>query len=338
MKPRKLKSGSWNLSVYIGKDADGKKRYRSVTKATRKECIIEANRISVKRGSVLRVAEAVERYIAAKKNVLSPNTYRSYLAMYNNHIKNDPFGIIPIEVLTDTQVQKWVSKLATESSPKTVKNIYSLFLASVKFEDVRLAYNVKLPQRKAVRLHTPTTAEVMKVMEMAKDNPPLYRAIVLGAVGMMRLGEICALTAEDIDRKRNTITISKAMALTADNDIVIKPPKTDASNRTIVLPKYVIDLLPKKGYIIGSTPNAISTAFRKLMKKADVVPFRFHDLRHYAASIAASSSVGASVESIKARGGWATDGMMKRIYINQIGDEVDKDTAAINAYYESKWG
>lgn len=334
MKPRKLKSGSWNVYVYVGKDADGKKHYRSVTKPTRKECLTEAMKLSVRKVGVLRVGEAVERYLDAKKAVLSPNTYRSYLAIFRNHIQPDAFAIIPIDVLTDSQVQKWVSKLAAKESAKTVKNIYGLFLAAVKFEDVRIAFNVRLPQRKAARLHTPTTAEVEKVLELAKGNDPLYRAIILGAVGMMRLGEICALTAEDIDRKKHTITINKSMALSADNTIVIKPPKTDASNRTIVVPGYVIDMMPKEGSIIGSSPNAVSIAFRKLIKKADVVPFRFHDLRHYAASIAASSSVGASVESIKARGGWATDGMMKRIYINQIGDEVDKDTRAINDFYE----
>lgn len=335
MKPRKLKSGSWNVSVYVGKDENGKKHYRSVTAKTRKECLTKAQGITVKHGEYMRVTDAVTEFLTAKRNVLSPNTYRAYLAIYNNHIKESVIGAVPISLLTDSIVQKWVSRLALEAAPKTVKNIYGLFSAALRFEDNRITFNVKLPQSKMQKLHTPTTAEVKAVLELAKPNPPLYRAILLGAVGMMRLGEICALTADDVNREKNTVTINKAAALTADHKVVIKPPKTDASNRTILLPKNVTEVLPKQGKIVDMTPNAVSMAFRKLIRKADVVPFRFHDLRHYAASIAASSSIGASVESIKARGGWATDGMMKRIYINRLADEVDKDTMMILNYYEN---
>lgn len=336
MKPKKTKSGKWNVCVYVGTDATGKKRFRSVTMPTKKECIAEASKISVSQSKVIRVEEAVRRYLEAKKNVLSPNTYRGYLVVFNNYIKDDVFGFLPIDYLSDGNIQRWVSRLAEKKSPKSVKNIYGLFAAAIRFEKPGTIFSVKLPQNKQPKLHTPTTAEVEKVLEASKAsrNKDLYMAVLLAAVGMMRLGEICALTADDIDRGKNTITINKATALTSDNEIVIKPPKNDSSNRTIILPRYVIDNLPGNGKIIASTPNAISMAFRKMIKRIDVVPFRFHDLRHYAASIAASSSVGASVESIKARGGWATDGMMKRVYINQLSDEVDKDTQAINTFYE----
>ena len=343
MKPHKLNSGSWNISVYVGKDADGNRHYRSVTAKTRRECVEKALALTQsqrEKRKVIRVEEAVRLYLESKKAVLSPNTYRMYKSMYRNYFNNDGIGFFPIENLSDQYVQKWVSGLSETESPKTVRNIYGLLTAAIRFQNARVSFSVKLPQKRMPKLHTPTTAEVEAVLEAAKGSltKDIYTAVLLAAVGMMRLGEICALTADDIDRQRNTITISKSAALTADNTIVIKPPKNDSSNRTIIMPKYVIDLLPTSGRIIESTPNAISTAFRKLMKRTDVPTFRFHDLRHYAASIAASSSVGASVESIKARGGWATDGMMKRVYINQIGDEVDKDTQNINIFYEKLWG
>ena len=195
MKPRKLKSGSWNVSVYVGKDENGKKHYRSVTAKTRKECLTKAQGITVKHGEYMRVTDAVTEFLTAKRNVLSPNTYRAYLAIYNNHIKESVIGAVPISLLTDSIVQKWVSRLALEAAPKTVKNIYGLFSAALRFEDNRITFNVKLPQSKMQKLHTPTTAEVKAVLELAKPNPPLYRAILLGAVGMMRLCELCALTA-----------------------------------------------------------------------------------------------------------------------------------------------
>ena len=150
----------------------------------------------------------------------------------------------------------------------------------------------------------------------------------------MRRGEIAALTADDLDFSRNTISITKAYARSADNKWVLKPPKTSASNRVIVMPRFVMDALPKEGRVVSLSPAKISDHFRELLKRSGNTQFRFHDLRHYAASIAASSSVGASAETIKARGGWSTDSVMKRIYINQIGDEVDKDTQNVISFYE----
>ncbi len=343
MKPRKLKSGNWNVSVYVGMDAKGQKHYRSVTAPTRKECLSKALDLSSAtrdRRKVVRIEEVVRKYIQAKEAVLSPNTIRMYKSMYQNFFNNDRIGFFPADAITDQYVQRWVGDLAKLESPKTVRNIFGLFSAAMRFENPKYIFSVTLPQKKMPKLHTPTTAEVDAIISMSREreDKSLYYAILLGAVGMMRLGEVCALTAADIDRKKNTITINKSLALNADNELVVKPPKNDSSNRTIIMPKYVIDELPTTGRIVPSSPNAISIAFKKLIRKADVVPFRFHDLRHYAASIAASSSIGASVESIKARGGWATDGMMKRVYINQIGEEVDKDTQNINIFYEKKWG
>ena len=343
MKPRKLKSGNWNVSVYVGMDADGQKHYRSVTAPTRKECLAKALDLSSStrdRRKVVRVEEVVRKYIQTKEAVLSPNTTRMYKSMYDNYFNNDRIGFFPADRIDDRYVQRWIGELSKIESPKTVRNIYGLFSAAMRYENPRYIFAVNLPQRRMPKLHTPTTDEVDKIISMSKEreDKTLYYAILLGAVGMMRLGEVCALTADDIDRKKNTITINKSLAVAPDGSLVVKPPKNDSSNRTIEMPQFVIDELPKSGRIVPISPNAVSMLFRKLIKKSGVVPFRFHDLRHYAASIAASSSIGVSVETIKARGGWATDGMMKRVYINQIGDEVDKDTQNINIFYEKKWG
>lgn len=340
MKPQKLKSGNWNVRVYLGKDENGKSIIRSVTAPTRKAVIEEAVSLSHKaKGKNLNVREAVDAFIDARESVLSPHTVRGYHSVYKHHIENDGIGVVPLDMLTDGHVQKWVSRLVQAGlSPKSVRNAYGLFSAAMLYHNRRLVFNVRFPQRQRPKLHTPTTEEVMAVAEAARQtNYELYKAILLGAVGMMRRGEICALTAEDLDFKRNTISVTKALALTEDNEIVVKPPKNESSNRTVIMPKSVMDKLPHEGKVVDMTPNAVTIAFRKLLKKECLPSFRFHDLRHYAASIAASSSVGASVESIKARGGWATDGMMKRVYINQLGDEVDKDTQAITKYYDENF-
>ena len=332
---RKLKSGRWNARAYIGKDESGKSVFRSFTADTK----VEAERLAVlnsfKYQRDMRVGEMVDTFIESRKAVLSPSTYRSYKCAYDTHIKSDAFGMIPISSVDSVKVQRWVNGLTRRRTPKTVKNIYGLFAASLNYfyPDVRI--QVKLPQSVQPKLHTPTTKEVEAVIELARQrDPELHKAALLGSIGMMRRGEIAALTADDCDFARNTISITKSLARTAENEWVIKPPKTNASNRVVVMPKFVMDVLPREGKIVALTPAKITEHFHTIVKRAGVPMFRFHDLRHYAASIAASSSIGASTESIKARGGWSTDSVMKRVYINQIGDEVDCDTLKILEFAE----
>lgn len=336
MNAKKLPSGKWCVRVYIGKDENGKSKTKYITAPTRKEAIEKAA-LYIQKGDDMRVKDIVYRYIEVRKAVLSPNTHRGYIGMYNASIKDNVFGSLYFSHVTDAFVQRWVSQLAKEKTPKTVKNTYGLFTAAVSFYYPRTYFNVKLPQAMRPKLHTPTTGEVQKVLEYAKThNFELYKAILLSAVGMMRQGEIAALTAEDINFEKGLVSITKSLAKTADNEFVIKPPKNESSNRIIRLPDFVINQLPRHGKIVNMNPRYITLAFTRMIKKLDVGPFRFHDLRHYAASIAASSSIGASVETIKARGGWATDSMMKRVYINLLGDEEDKDVSLINDFYEKK--
>ncbi len=60
--------------------------------------------------------------------------------------------------------------------------------------------------------------------------------------GGMRKGEILALTFDDIDFKRQTISITKSVSY-VNHRLIIKEPKTQTSNRVIVVPKHVIDLI-----------------------------------------------------------------------------------------------
>ena len=138
----------------------------------------------------------------------------------------------------------------------------------------------------------------------------------------MRRGEICALT--DCDIVGNTVSVNKGYVLDKDNKWVLKhSPKTDSSNRIIVMPDFVIDRIRGiEGEIIKATPGQISSRFNRAIHFSGLPHFRFHDLRHYCASILHAMNI--PDQYIMARGGWATDNVMKRVYFGEISDEAAK--------------
>ncbi|MBR5379302.1 MAG: site-specific integrase [Clostridia bacterium] len=64
----------------------------------------------------------------------------------------------------------------------------------------------------------------------------------IAVMGGLRRGEMCALTWKDVDFDKETVSITKAVAVTKDAP-VIKGPKTDAGIRDIVLPAECFALL-----------------------------------------------------------------------------------------------
>ena len=290
MKARKLSSGRWNCRAYVGKDKNGKSMFRSYTADTKTEAERLAALNTLKSSRDMRVVDMVYAYMEGRKAVLSPTTYRSYVCLYHANIEKNIFGERFVSTLNNPFVQRWIADISKDHAPKTVRNCYGLFSAAVSYFFPEMRFNVKLPQSKQPELHTPTTQEVLALIDYAKGTDhEMYKAILLGAVGMMRRGEIAALTASDIDFENNTVSITKSLARNAENKYVIKPPKNKSSNMVISLPQFVIDTFPKKGSVVSLTPKKISERFRTIVKRSGLPHFRFHDLRHYAASIAASS-------------------------------------------------
>lgn len=66
------------------------------------------------------------------------------------------------------------------------------------------------------------------------------------------------------------------------------------------------------GRITKLTPDNITTKFSRLLKSSGITHFRFHDLRHYSASI--QHALGIPDAYIMSRGGWGNDGVLKNVY------------------------
>lgn len=345
MKARKLASGAWNCVVfshYIIKDGKKKKISKSITvddpsPRGKRKCERLAAEFALNRdqkSNNLLVYDAVKRYIDSKRSVLSPSTLRSYLSMLDHAYAE--IGAIPLHELTQADIQMWVSRVSEKNSPKTVRNKYNLLMSAIDmFSDRK--FKVSLPAPKKADLHTPTTEEVQMLLDHVSANPKsteLEMAIRLAAFCGLRLGEICAL--EDTDFKDGLITVSKAREPDPDVGYVTKQPKTYSGYRTVKATESVTEAVKDiKGRVIKAEPDVVSKRFMRAIRYTfhGEVVFRFHDLRHYYASV--THAIGVPDEYIMKSGGWKTDYVMKRIYRGTMSDEEEKQAEKIADFFQN---
>lgn len=330
----KLPSGSWRVQVFLYRDTDGKRHYKSFTARTADEAEFAALEWKLGKSNEkpedITVYQAITRYVESKTNVLSPSTIKSYIGMQKNYF-SDQFGNQLICKLNSTIVQIWISDLSVKVSPKTVRNAHALLTSSLDMFAPDLRLITTLPAKKKPELYTPSDADIKSLIDYIKGKE-LEIAVLLAAFGPMRRGEICALTSNDI--KGNTVCVNKSMVIGPDKQWHIKQPKTYGSYRDIEFPEFVIERIKGiDGRIVKCTPAQITNRFSRAIVFSKSPHFRFHDLRHYAASI--MHAIGVPDQYILQRGGWKTDGVMKSIYRNVIDAESVKQNKKIISHFDS---
>lgn len=316
-KAKKLPSGNWRVLLYDGKNPDGTRHYESFTAETALDAELEA--MSYKKNKKRRISgnitvgEALDSYIASKDKVLSPSTVREYKRSRNNDMQN--LIQIPLRKLTQNMIQTEINKESMTHSPKSVRNMYFLLTAALNTYLPDFKPIIQLPQKIKKQLYVPTDDDIKRLIHGVKDSHMLT-AILLSAFGSLRRSEICAL--ETTDLAGNVVSINKALVQNDTKEWVLSKTKTYDSTRLVDYPLSIIATMniPDSGKIVKYNPNQISKRFSNILKKLNIQHFRFHDLRHYQASILCA--LGIPEKYIMERGGWGSDEVLNKIYTHTM--------------------
>lgn len=283
--------------------------------------------------------------------------------LYRGHLERHAYpvlGDLPLGSILTTTVQGWVKRLGAGDpgsgrnglAPATVGVVYtvvaSIFRAAVS--DRKLATSpcirIKLPTVEKTRIRPLTTAQVDL---LADTLPAELRAVVILSAGTgMRQGEVLGLTR---DRLR---LLGKNPAVTVDRQLVTKPggltdfapPKTEASNRVIPLPRVVVTALNDHlaRYDIGDqdllftwlgqplTRQRFGHIWRPIAKTAGLTTETgtgMHALRHYYASLLIR--YGESVKTVQARLGHKSATETLDTYGHMWADSDDRTREAVDS-------
>lgn len=254
------------------------------------------------------------------------------------------FGSVPMSAIKPSDVRAWTVVLKREGRADSY--IYAIYsrLSQIFTDAVHDGIVARNPCSRrtspGMGKQRPYVATTRQVWALYDAVPPGVRpAILLGAHAGLRLAEAAALRVTDVDFATGVVTPSVQW----ENE----PLKSDTLRRSIPIPVEMSQLLAEaiplgNGIQIVSDlwgnaggPWTIERAVRAARTQVGLPDdFRFHDLRHYFASLLIAS--GLDVKVVQARLRHASARTTLETYGHLWPDRDDSSRAAVAAVYSDR--
>ncbi len=248
--------------------------------------------------------KVVELWQADKQQYVKKSTFAAYSLLITNHLLPAFAGNADIH---EEDVQQFVfAKLDEGLSQKSVKDILIVLKMVLRFG---VKYNliahrqidIRFPtERERQEVEVLSKANQGKIMEFVKSNFTFQNlGIYICLSAGLRIGEVCALTWDDIDAEQGVIYVNKTIQriylvgeIEKRTEVIIDTPKSKNSIREIPMTRDLLRIIkPLKKVVNGSfyvltnsaaptEPRTYRNYYKRLMKQLDIPALKFHGLRH----------------------------------------------------------
>ena len=265
MNIRKRNDGRWEVRIITHYKTDGKPHYRSIYGRSCNEVKNKLLDMSIKnknkcKNSYLKYNDILHEWLNKTKVSIKEQTYTKYLFIIKNHLEQNigknRINKINTDIINNFIADKLQSgNLITNKqlSVNTIKLIRYIIKSSIEYA---VSKNLCSPLEKLNKLPTShhtietLTKREQKILEQYLLNNSTIRNIglYLCLYSGLRIGEICALTWNDIDLNSKVIKITKTIQRIKNLDnksknktkLLISNPKSVSSNRIIPISKKII--------------------------------------------------------------------------------------------------
>lgn len=203
------------------------------------------------------------------KHTVKPNTYLWAITRYNRCVRQSYLGNMKLTDIKTIHIQQFVNSMSEEKNLKqrsisiyfSVLKIVFKKAADCEYIIIDPTIKVVLPKKDSTYKDALTHREQELFLEYAKNtkNNSYYNLFRFALLTGMRVGEITALTWDDIDMLNQTINVNKTAIMIKNSQkdfyrsqgcqvaddvaVAIVPPKTTKSNRLLPMSKTCYDLL-----------------------------------------------------------------------------------------------
>lgn len=326
---RKAKDGTPRITVEVRlKGKKAAKTFRRMTDAkawakTKEAEILEGRFSGTAQGQKKTVAHMVERYLSfeLKKRNTDHQKFKTHLEWWCKQIGKMKLVDVTPQIITecrDILLDEVITKGTKETQRKPATVVRYLATLSIVFScavkdwgwlDRNPCQSVRKPVVNNAKDRYLSDKEREHLLTVCRDSkhPYLHTLVMLAIYTGARYGELVSLTWKQVDLKSRWMTLDKTK---------------NGEKRRIPLTEDVVTMLRqlKRKQVIhsplvfprtdGKAPLDMRKAWEKTKTKAKLDNFRFHDLRHTAASYFAMS--GCSLLEIADLLGHKTLAMVKR--------------------------
>ncbi len=246
----------------------------------------------------------VELWKADKQQYVKRSTFAAYSLLISNHL-------LPVYAdytdIGEEDVQQFVfMKLDEGLSQKSVKDILIVLKMILRF-GVKHNFiehhqiDIRFPtEREKQEVEVLSKVNQRRIMDYVRENFTFQNlGIYICLSAGLRIGEVCALTWDDIDTEQGVISITKTIQriymlddAVKRTELIIDTPKSKNSMREIPMTKELLKMVkPFKRVVNGSfyvltnsssptEPRTYRNYYKRLMVQLGIPLLKFHGLRH----------------------------------------------------------
>ena len=309
------RDGRWEARYIKGRELSGKIKYGYCYGKTYREAKEKAakRKAALANGAPLPTARTQKpfssyclEWLHTKKCTVKESTYIKYSTAVNKHII-PKLGVCRPLGFTTELMDDFIKELQFEDelAPKTVHDILVVLhgilkFASSKFAGSFPAVEINYPKIGKKEMRVLSREEQARLVAYLHEDLDSCRfGILLALCTGIRIGELCALQWESVSTNDKAIRIAKTLQRLHDisvsqgarTRIVIGPPKSDTSVRTIPMTEYATGLCRRMkpqssaAYVLTGTeafmePRTLQYRLEKYTQACGLEGVHFHTLRH----------------------------------------------------------
>lgn len=314
----KRKDGRWEGRYRKGRHPDGSILYGSLYGKSYSEVKEKLSVINSRLGGEhvcfdkdITFGKVLEQWMQNNRIRLKGGTINKYQNLIDSHIKPE-LGEKKLSELNSTVINQFLMQKLQNGCLQRSGGLSESYVKSISVVIISaLGYAVKekmcVPIDNLIYKPVSTKKElrILSLHEQKQlehcllcDIDQTKLGVLISLYTGLRIGEICALTWENVDLKNQIIKVRHTIARVQDSDsdqtktcLIIDTPKTKASFRDIPIFSTLLPILTKmeacstSEYVISTTdsfvrPRTYDYRFHRLLEESGISQINYHALRH----------------------------------------------------------